>query len=544
MPSGAQIQKGNPPGKQDPPKSSPPPKQSPPGSGGGLGQGNPPKQTPPPANNPPRQTPPPANNPPRQTPPANNPPKQTPPPANNPPRQTPPPANNPPKQNPPANNGGGLGQGNPPRQTPRPANNPPKQNPPANNGGGLGQGNPPRQTPPPANNPPKQNPPANNGGGLGQGNPPRQTPPPANNPPKQNPPANNGGGLGQGNPPTQNPPGTGGGLGNGNSGNNGSRTQGPGVIGDRNGQNGNPISQPGPKPGFSDRGRIFNPDIPITDQFKPKNPQGPAFNPRTGGFQTDRSSNIPFGDSRAHKTPMAFPVPAGPKIKDPYYVDRNYYYGSHCRYGYTHYYPWWRDWFFGYRWYVVDPWAYRCYFSPYYWYVSIPAYVQYDRVVIITPVVLILNTGYVNWRYIGYGVTYNTYYGGYGYTYASSYRPIDRALSSLTDAFRFEDPSQLEQFLTYDGQVNIYIDGNYAYTLSGADYYDMTADLIHNVYTTNYEIERVRQARTGEFVVVARHDFVDPNNYQQTVWMTFTLQEYRGNFYIVEAGTSRTQPRI
>ncbi len=458
--------------------------------------GNPPKQDPPKQGDPPKQSPPVNNPPPRQSPPANNPPPRQSPPANNPPPRQSPPVNNPPKQSPPVNNP-------PPRQTP-PANNPPKQSPPVNNP------------------PPRQSPPINS---PGRQNPPQQAPP------------SQGGGLQQGNPPRQSPP--------GNSG------SGP-AFGDRNagnppnqgGRSGNDITQPGPKPGFGDRGRIFNPNVPVADQFKPTNPQGPGFSPKTGGFDTKQNTNVPYGGSQAHKTPHAFPAPSGPRIRDPYFVDTSYYGRNHCRIGYSHYYPWWRDWYFGYRWYVSDPWSYRCYFSPYYWYVSIPAYVRYDRVIIITPRIIVLTGSYLDWRYYGMGATHNTYYGGYGYSYGSAGRPIDRALSNLTDAFRYEDPSLLGNFLTSDSQVNIYIDENYAYTLNGADYYDMTADLIQNVYTTNYQIERVRQARSGEYVVLARHDFVDPNNSHQTVWMTFTLQEYRGHFYIIEAGTSRHQPRI
>src|SRR5205085_11292258 len=100
--------------------------------------------------------------------------------------------------------------------------------------------------------------------------------------------------------------------------------------------------------------------------------------------------------------------------------------------------------------------------------------------------------------YDGYGQGYNR---GYGYD-NSNYSGLDRALSNLSDAFRYSDVKQLDRLLPSGGNVEVFIDGDYSYTLSSDDYYDITSDLILGVNTTNFQVVQVKRLRAGGYIAV------------------------------------------
>jgi hypothetical protein len=290
-----------------------------------------------------------------------------------------------------------------------------------------------------------------------------------------------------------------------------------------------------------------NPRIPRS------NSQGPGYTPRTGGTDTSLNSNQRGSGNTGYITPLTLPPTNPGGISDPRYrvnfgvdrIDGRYEYRDRYRRGYCHYDPYWRDSYFGYGYWWSDPWRDRCYISPYYWYISLPGYISWSRCFYATPRVIIIIGDDLSWRYCGRGNYGSYYYGGYGYNYNDrGYSYLDRSVSDLVDAFLLERPEHLADLLPRKGTVNIYIEGEYAYTLNNDDFYDMTADMIRSTQTTDFQIEKVKRSRSGEYIVLARHEFVDPNNMSQTVWMTFTLDEEYGRYVIVETGTSRYRPRL
>jgi len=219
--------------------------------------------------------------------------------------------------------------------------------------------------------------------------------------------------------------------------------------------------------------------------------------------------------------------------------DQGFYKGFFLRVGYVHYDPFWCDYHFGYNFYYFYP-SFGCYFSPYYWYWCVPPYIWHSRIIIVSPRIIVIINEPVKWVYCGYGA----YYDYYGYTYSrhyDGYSALDRALSDLVDAFKYSDVRALERLAPPGGRVDIFMEGKYAYTVSTDDYFDMTADLIQSVYTENFQIVRVRKARSGEYRVIARHDYLDPWNERQTTWLNFTLDFQSGRYVIVEAGSNREQ---
>ena len=281
---------------------------------------------------------------------------------------------------------------------------------------------------------------------------------------------------------------------------------------------------------------------------------GPAYDPRTGGGQYDSNSNSNSRTNRGQiqnqdlknlpqasngrgtfdKGSLAFQVQ---RMED--------YRNGELRRGYYHYDPFWNDCHFGFFGYIFDPFYSRnAWFSPYYWYPSVPGYLNSVSVRMGRGLVIIFLNNNMRWNYCGYDRGYGNYgysdpydrYDRYGRNYA-----LDEALSMITDAFKYGDTDLLGEVILNRSTIGIYIDGQYSYDLRGEDYFDMTADLLASVRTTNFRIESVRPSDNNRYVRVnARHDYLDPWNRQQTVYLMFTLKNNGGNYQIVEAGTSRS----
>jgi outer membrane biosynthesis protein TonB len=284
--------------------------------------------------------------------------------------------------------------------------------------------------------------------------------------------------------------------------------------------------------------------------------EGPAFSPRNLPEPIDTNNNL---SARTRNISLDLPqIPsvdllpgkrgdtsggAGARGSLENQVRRMEDYRTGFRSGYYHYDRRWRDCHFGFRYYFFIPSFYHCTFSPYYYYWCVPGYIVIHRVFICSPIVIILLPGYVDWYYCGLGYIYSPYY-SYSYRPPARITVLDRTLSDIVDAFKYTDPTRLSKYLPRGETVNIYLEGQYAYSMSTDDYYDITADLIYSVYTTDFRIVNVRRGEGNYYRVVARHDFIDPSNRRQTVWMTFTLREQSGYMVIVEAGTSSSPPTL
>lgn len=288
-------------------------------------------------------------------------------------------------------------------------------------------------------------------------------------------------------------------------------------------------------------------------QRKNRGQDGPAFVPRSNTVPLDTNNNQ--GRSRDNRLGniSTIPVPSNNSSSRggsslAYKIDRQEPYRvGNLRRGYYHYDNNWCDRFFGFGWYVFDPFAYDCVFSPYYYYCTVPGYVRYLRISFGSPRVVVIFGDPIRWGYCGRRIEiYSGYHyrDDWRYRNYDSYSSLDRAISDLVDAFEFADADLLSKFLPRGSRVEIFIDGNYAYTMSSDDYYDMTADLIYSVYTTRFNVESVRRTRDGDYFVIARHEYQDPWNVKRANYLTFTLSYERGGYVITQAGSSQSRIRL
>lgn len=195
------------------------------------------------------------------------------------------------------------------------------------------------------------------------------------------------------------------------------------------------------------------------------------------------------------------------------------------RRGYYQYDPKFRDNWFWFKRYCYTPVIQACVCSPWYYYAQLPPYLVLGDVMIV-------------------GAPIEPYYGqSYGYGSSlddgtASNPQLDASLDNLVRAFRQHDASRIDPLVSPSGQVAIFMDGSYSYSLRSGDFQDMLHDAISDVRTVAYRVLDVRGADDGTVKVEAEHDAQDPWGQSQTVYHTFRLVNERGTFVIREFGTS------
>ena len=198
------------------------------------------------------------------------------------------------------------------------------------------------------------------------------------------------------------------------------------------------------------------------------------------------------------------------------------------RTGFHHYDPYWTPNYFGFHFYVNDPWAVDvCYSSPFYYYTWVPAYIDRRHVVVISYRSSFYDDRPYHWHHID--------------SYDRSYSDLDYAVDDLVTTFQDDNKRALSRLVPDGGRVHIMNDGQYAYSLPADDFRDMMRDAIGEDRTIRYTIESVRE-NGRQARVVARHEFRDSWGERTTVHHTLLLEREGGRYVIREFGSSNDRP--
>lgn len=177
---------------------------------------------------------------------------------------------------------------------------------------------------------------------------------------------------------------------------------------------------------------------------------------------------------------------------------------------------------FGYPYYAYDPFLANAVVatSPWYRYSYLPPYIDNTRVIVV-------QDRDSSWDTDGWQ------------TYDRDRRDeaVQGALDDLRDAFEDNNDRDASRLVPDSGEIAIYNDGKYDYSLNSDDFRQMFLDGVEQSQTTKYEIIDVRK-RDDEVRVRARHSFEDSWGEQRSVTHTLTLRRDRGGDYVIrEFGT-------
>ena len=178
---------------------------------------------------------------------------------------------------------------------------------------------------------------------------------------------------------------------------------------------------------------------------------------------------------------------------------------------------------FSYGYWGFDCWPY-CSYSPFYYY-GLP-YVYSPRVEIIQV------PAYTYMQVPAY------YYNNGYYLSPGQYTGFDAALNDIRNAWINGRADLMLAHIDSATQIQIYLDGNYAYSIPGSDYSSMVRDAISRVRTVSLTFDKVEQRSDGAYTTSGTHQFYDVNGNLKTVNISFTLALNNGRWIIVAAGSS------
>jgi len=207
-----------------------------------------------------------------------------------------------------------------------------------------------------------------------------------------------------------------------------------------------------------------------------------------------------------------------------------------------------------YRYYAYDYDPWYCYPSVYcYYYGWYPPYIRNQRVFWIYHDVGIVYT-YVE---IPITLIYREYptYSGYDSYYLTGwkYRTLSSALKDIERAWERSDVNLLMKHVRPDSKIDVFLKGEYTYSLERQDYSDMTSDAMSNVRTEDFQIYRTRERDRYSVVAYGKHTYYDyeytedssnlpSQTRRNTVYVTYTLERSGDEWYITEVGSSPDRP--
>jgi len=181
---------------------------------------------------------------------------------------------------------------------------------------------------------------------------------------------------------------------------------------------------------------------------------------------------------------------------------------------------------------VFNPWdTNRVICSPWYGYASCPPYLNPNRVIII-------NAGWPSYNWSGSNYRWDR--PDYNDRW-NQRNDVDFAIRDIQDAFETRNSGALDRLVPQSGNVHLYFDGNYGYSLDSRDFYDLYEDGIDNVKTVRYDIIDVQYNGRGARVT-AKHDFVDSWGNRGVAYHSYFLVLEGRDWVIREFGTSNYRP--
>ena len=204
------------------------------------------------------------------------------------------------------------------------------------------------------------------------------------------------------------------------------------------------------------------------------------------------------------------------------------------RTGYCHYNNNWNDNYFWYPNYCFSPFGnVNIVISPWYSYSFLPGYLTCSNVYVTN------YRGYWGWNtgFVYVNDNYNSYDNDYRF---SRNRDLDYAIDDLQDGFERRDFRSLDRLVPDRGQIAIYRDGRYDYSIDTRDFADLLNDLSSNANTNRYRILETRTNR-GTARISAVHEYTDQWGSRQRVYHSIYLENENGQMVVREFGTSNSR---
>jgi hypothetical protein len=140
------------------------------------------------------------------------------------------------------------------------------------------------------------------------------------------------------------------------------------------------------------------------------------------------------------------------------------------------------------------------------------------------------------------------------------YRSLSEALKDIERAWERGDIGLLMKHVRPYSVIDVFLEGEYAYSLDWRDYQDMTRDAMSNIRTVNFSFYRLRERNDSNVIAYGKHTYRDEyyprqislitsgyslglmtgysSSIEKTVYVSYTLERHGSDWYIKEVGVS------
>lgn len=186
---------------------------------------------------------------------------------------------------------------------------------------------------------------------------------------------------------------------------------------------------------------------------------------------------------------------------------------------------------FRYRYYCYDYRPAYCYPSPYcFYYDYYPPYIVYDRVIVVarigSPRIFVEFPVFIYQRDHDY------------YLSNREDRELWAVLGNIQRGWERSDPQMLMDHVRRNSTIEVYLKGEYTYSVDWLDYYDMTRDAMSVIKTSSFNFDKVTRRDGGVYIAHGTHTYVDEYGLQKTVFIAYTFERSGSEWFITAVGSS------
>jgi len=129
------------------------------------------------------------------------------------------------------------------------------------------------------------------------------------------------------------------------------------------------------------------------------------------------------------------------------------------------------------------------------------------------------------------------YSDGAQYDADSRFAGLDDALADIRSAWIAERFDLIQRHVLAGRRIQVFLDGNYDYTISSDDYLSMTRDALEDMETVSFIWDKVREREDGQITAFGSHTY-RANGAEHTVYISYTVMRVENKYYVTEVGSS------
>jgi hypothetical protein len=114
---------------------------------------------------------------------------------------------------------------------------------------------------------------------------------------------------------------------------------------------------------------------------------------------------------------------------------------------------------------------------------------------------------------------------------------LSDAVADIRAAWMNGDMERFQKRVGGDRRVRIYLRGAYKYSISTADFVQMTRDAMSRMDTTSFSLDTTKLLADGRAFVAGKHAYRDAEGSKREVYVSYVLEKDDGRWRIVEAGS-------